>query len=157
MNDAGTTVKVEAGFPIYSKFLDRWFTAETRIREGETRADAIIRLEKELNETADRLRKEVSPHLYEEQYPNKYDGRDRFEHLTSGQLPPIQVEYGPPPVINLESERIQIAIENAANLDELKAVKSLYPAMTVKLMASYNSKIQELGNGPSDSFADGLD
>lgn len=53
---------------------------------------------------------------------------------------------GPPPPleINLQTERIEIAIDNANTPDRLKKVKEMFPVMNNKLIQQYNSKMEIL-------------
>src|ERR1700760_2338424 len=75
------------------------------LEEGDTPEQAWT----ELNRRAQEWHKKEYPHLYPEKetYPKPYDPRDRFDKLTSGQLPPTEVTYGPPPVINIQHERME--------------------------------------------------
>lgn len=50
----------------------------------------------------------------------------------------------PPTEINLNDERISIAIENAKTLEELTAVKNAYPVMKVPLLAALNERIKNI-------------
>lgn len=62
-----------------------------------------------------------------------------------------------PVEINIQNEKVEIAIENAQTLDELKEVKRLYPVMTIVMMKSYNNRMEELANQSPKLFTDGLE
>ena len=57
-------------------------------------------------------------------------------HLISNSQPTPNTE------INLQFERLEIEIENAKSIEELKAIKQANPAMPVKLLSSYLARLQ---------------
>lgn len=122
---------------------------EVILEPGETLEQVLSALNKRLTD----WHKAEYPHLYQEHesmrgvqetYPQPFPDPKRHGHMTSGQLSPQQVTYGPTPEINIQHERIQIGIENAATVEELKAVKVDHPLMPASLMLAYNSKMEEL-------------
>jgi len=130
MSDVGTTVKVEAGYAIYSKFLDRWFTAETRIKQGETRADAVIRLEKELNEIADTIRSQAAPKI------------DDGPNVQTAPFAPTSIPE--PPVINIQDEKMEIEIDNCETVEQLMEWKKKNEVLTGKILSYYVRRLNEL-------------
>lgn len=116
---------------------------EATLKPGET-------LEQALDELDDRLNawhKARYPHLYQEEYPKPYDGRDRFQHMTSGQLPPTQVEFaGALPIISKDNERMEIEIDNCTSEEDLKQWKENNPVIPVPILKHYNQKLKELTN-----------
>lgn len=100
---------------------------EATLKPGET-------MEEGLDELDDRLNA-----WHRKKYPHLYEG----ERMEGGiPLPADYVTYSSVGIVNLQDEKIQIAIENASTMEELKKVKTDYPMMTVKLMALYNEKLK---------------
>lgn len=133
------------GMPNYSN--DRPIIVEADLEPGETKEDAWT----QINQDMIAWHKKEYPHLYQERetYPKPYDGRDRFDHVTSGQLPPTEVTYGPPPVINIQDEKTQpvdvlTAIHNAPTLEELRTFKAMASADKSKDQTLYNTYCQRL-------------
>ncbi len=58
---------------------------------------------------------------------------------TSGQ--------GGPLIIDMNIERLEIAIDNAQSIDDLKFFKEQNPIMPAKLIDHYNKRLKELTNG----------
>lgn len=132
-------------FSMSTTFLDNFFTAEDERLPGESIEDGVLRVRKHLENAVERLKKEhESMRGVQETYPQPFPDPKRHGHMTSGQLPPQQVTYGPTPEINRQHERIQIAIENAKTLDELKATKIAGLAVPASLVNLYNQKLELL-------------
>lgn len=138
---ATKTILVQRKFCIYSMFLDTTLQAEDERLEGETIEDGIIRVHKQLEQTAERLRKEANPHLYQESKPmERVDGGMPFRTHPATTAESL-------PIISKDVEKIEISIDNATTLDELKAVKEMSPVMPHPVLVLYNKKIKELSNG----------
>ena len=120
MNESGCIVTVEMKFSLHTTFLDRIFISQGIIQEGETRMDAILRVNKELEETAARLRKEAGAQV----------------------LSPV---VGPPlsQVIDYKNiELIERAIDDSKTLEDLRNVKNA--ASNAGLISQYMTKLKEL-------------
>lgn len=89
----------------------------------------------QLNAEADKAHRILNPHLYQEE---ERGFGDRQEHLKT------KVEFGAASIINIQHEKIQIAIENAKALEELKDIKTVHPLLPVPLMEMYNRKLKQL-------------
>lgn len=143
------TARAHRKFAIYSGFLDTILEGEEEIMDGETRKDTLKRILKDLEETAAELRKETMPHLH---VPFMQE---------SGYTPPpstiTTTGVGGPLVIDLRKEKIEIAIENASTIDELKEVKTTYPLMPVTVNDIYKRKMEELLSGGPKEFTENLD
>lgn len=149
------TVSCHRKYPITTNFLDTMLEHSVAIEEGETKLDAYRRGLKELDQIAAELRREANP----ESYPAKYDGRDRFHEMTSGQLPPTEVTYanGSLPIISKDKEKIEIAIDNAESVEELKIIKKAYELMPASCLTQYNKRMAELSSGKPTNFTEGLE
>lgn len=128
-----STILVQRKFSIYSSFLDVTLQLEDEIAAGETHQQALLRLHKELEETAAELR--------------------RMAGKTEGggiPLPADYVEVKEVGIINLKDVRLQEEIEDrilaAGSVDELQAIKAKYVVLPAKLISTYNSRIKELSN-----------
>ena len=126
MTDTGKTILVERKFSIYSQFLDTVLQSEGIIQEGETREDALIRVHDELESTADRLRNRINP-------------------SGGTPLPKDYVRFDNIGIISKDDERLEIAIDNAASLEELDKLKADNPLFPARLLESFNKKRDELG------------
>jgi len=122
-------VWAERKFAIYSQYLDTTLGSETEVQEGETRQSAKARLLKELEEDAERLRMEWRGKL--------------------GPLPEEAIKWQPlqqtqPSIIDINDEKIEIAIDNAGSIMELGALKLQFPLMEPKQIDQYNRKLKQL-------------
>lgn len=120
---------------------------EATLKPGYTLEDALD----ELDERLTSWHKKRYPHLYQEPetYPKPYDGKDRFQYVTSGQLPPQQVTFsGGPTVIEYEKEPATdylSLIQSAATPESLKEYKLIagQPG-NEELYKAYNKRVKEL-------------
>jgi hypothetical protein len=88
----------------------------------------------------------------------------RGEIISDAKLPDLkpyrQLDQFPvnttPIEINIQDEKILIAIENADNLDELAEVKVKYPLMKVPMNDAWNKKLDELLANSTKNFVNGL-
>jgi hypothetical protein len=119
------TAKAHRKFAIYSIYLDTWLEGEEEVQEGETRKDTLKRILDELEETAAELRK-AAPKL--DMGPN-----------TQTTPAPHGI-----PTISKDSERLEIAIDNAQTIDDLKLVKESNPVMPFPVLKLYNAKMEQL-------------
>lgn len=123
MGDVGATILVQRKFAIHSQFLDTVLQSEGMIEEGETRQVALLRVHRELEETAVHLRRNA-------------------EHPVYGKYPLTPDECTPekPSIIDKSIERLEIAIDNCQSLEELDQLKKDNPVMTHKLMVQWNTR-----------------
>lgn len=120
-------------FGLHSAFLDSFFTAEDERLPGESIEDGVLRVRKQLEVAVDRLKKETNY------------GIDDGPNIQT--TPNASHTIPEPLVINIQHEKIQIAIENAKTLEELKDVKTVHPLLPVPLMEMYNKRLKDLTNG----------
>lgn len=116
---------------------------EATLKPGATLEDA-------LDELDDRLiawHKKRYPHLY-----SANEGRPTVEELSyvRGLLEPL-------PTISKDFEKLEIAIDNAETVDELKDVKTVYPLMPEIMIDMYNKKMEQLLSGRPANFTENLD
>ena len=124
---------------------------EADVDENDVVADVLDNLRAK----ADEWHKAEHPHLYqEEKYPQPFPDPNRWQHLASGQIPPMEVTFaGPPPVINIQDEKVEgedtlALIQNAPDLDALKAFKLLASSDPTKtLYTAYCERLKQLTNG----------
>jgi len=118
------TAKAHRKFAIYSNFLDVILEGEDEIQDGETRPQVLKRIIKELEETAADLKKEAA--------------------LQVGDGPNIQVASNAPysiPVIDLNDDKIAIAIENAESIADLGVLKL---ELKEKHLPLYKQRLKQL-------------
>jgi hypothetical protein len=131
------TARAHRKFAIYSIYLDTWLEGEEDIPEGETRKQVMKRILSELEETAAELKEEAK---------------------TRTDTPPnVQTTPNAPysiPTISKDAEKLEIAIDNAQSIEELREIKD--ECWKHGLSAYYINKFNELNNGRSTDFAEGL-
>lgn len=107
-----------------------------------------------LEQMADAWHKEAHPHLYQEKDKLKQDEWTR-------EYPPIEhwkiPKDGPLPIISKDKEKIEIAIDNAESVEELKIIKKAYELMPASCLSQYNKRMTELTSGKPKNFTDGLE
>jgi hypothetical protein len=137
VTEAGFIIKVERKFSVYTTFLDTVLTSEGVIREGETRTDAILRIAKELEQTAARLRKEAMPHLHQEDSTERVFGPPlSVNHsAVSEKLKEYVIDYK-------QTEQLEIAIDNATTLEELAQIKE--SCVKAGLVGAYMKKLNQM-------------
>lgn len=136
MTEVGKTILVERKFSIYTTFLDVVLQSEGIIKEGESRKDALLRVHRELEETAAELRLRNNPDSA------WVPGTEFPEHMKT------KIEFGPPPIIDKSFERLEIAIDNATTLEELTSYKES-ASQNKELMSLYMQKLKQLSNANS--------
>ena len=125
------TAKAHRKFAIYSGFLDTILEGEDEIQDGETRSEVLKRILKELEETAAELKKDAESMRGEIIQETIQGARDNF--------PPIGP--GMPHVINIQDEKISIAIENAQSIEQLGLLKS---ELKEKHLPLYKQRLKQL-------------
>jgi len=100
---------------------------------------------------ADAWHKKAHPHLYPDLSGIKQDGNETF--ISKPDLGNVPYSL---PIISKDKEKIEIAIDNADTVDELKDVKTVYPLIPASLINHYNKRMQELTAGRPQNFTDGL-
>lgn len=148
-------IKCHRKYPITTNFLDTMLEHFVDIQEGESKLDAYRRGLKELDQIAAELRKEANPEVY----PQPYNGRDRFHELTSGQLPPAELTFanGSLPIISKDRERMEIDIDNAQTVEDLKKAKGESHILPASLVDHYNKRMAELLSERPKDFVEGLE
>lgn len=122
------TILVQRKYSIYTKFLDTILQSEDEIREGETRDQAMSRVRRELDATADEWRKEavVNDNIREDYEPVRKSA--------------TVIDYK-------KTEELEKAIDNATSLDQLVPLKEAI--WKVGLTNQYMNKVKVLTNGKS--------
>lgn len=129
-------VKAERKFSIYSQFLDTTLTAEEERLPGESIEDGEMRIISALERTADRLRKQANPHLYQEDLKQK--GLEELRpHIPEPNWRQSQV-----PIIDKSTEKLEIQIDNANSLEDLAKIKE--SCGKSGLMSLYMKRLNEL-------------
>jgi hypothetical protein len=131
MNESGCIVTVEMKFRFQTDFLDRIFISQGIIQEGETRMDAILRVNKEIEETAARLRKEAGVSIVSQWGADYNPPQSTLTTSGNGTM-----------VIDLQVEKLEIAIDNATTLEELAPIKEAI--WKAGLSTQYMNKVKEL-------------
>jgi hypothetical protein len=133
-------------FSIGTTFLDNFFTAEDERLPGESIEDGVLRVRKHLINAIERLKQEVDqgfgPAI-------RSDGPSGLKYYT-----PEQVAGATE--INLEHERLSIAIENAETVDDLKSLDIGNKAVPFPVLKAYNKRMVELMAEPEKDFTNGL-
>lgn len=126
-----TTVTYQKSYVI-GPFLQEKIGFEAEINEFDHGKDTGEILD-HLRTLADDWHKKTNPHLYH--------SIDSGPNIQATPNAPTSLS---PYEINIQHERIQIAIENAKTPDELKQVKADHPLMPARLMEYYNTKMAQL-------------
>jgi hypothetical protein len=133
------TARAHRKFAIYSGFLDTILEGEEEILDGETRKDTLKRILKDLEETAAELRKEAASKID--------DG------------PNIQTTPNAPhsiPIISRDFEKLEIAIDNAETVEDLRGLNIGGQAVPHPILKAYNKRMAELMAEPEKDFTNGL-
>lgn len=137
-------MKCHRKYPITTHFLDTMLEHSVVIEEGETKLDAYRRGLKELDQIAAELRKEAN------------SMRGEIIHETLQGVEHHDIRNQPLPIISRDKERIEIAIDNAETIEELKIIKKAYELMPASCLTQYNKKMADLTSGRPQNFTDGL-
>lgn len=150
------TINCHRKYPITTNFLDTMLEHSVVIEEGETKLDAYRRGLKELDQIAAELRKEANPHLYQE---NTFLPFVHTNHAHKDVFLPEVTTYhsGAIPIISKDKEKIEIAIDNAETVEDLRLIKNNYQFLPASLINHYNKRMQELTTGRPQNFTDGLE
>lgn len=126
-------VLAQRKYCIYTSFLDTTLQKEGVPREGETDDDALIRMCKELDAVADKLRPATVEYGFIQQ---------------AGYQPPpsTATSSSPMPIIDRSSkEKLEIAIDNADSIETLGTLKE--EASKHGLVSQYMNRLKQLTNG----------
>jgi len=134
------TISCHRKYPITTNFLDTMLEHSVDIQEGETKLDAYRRGLRELDQIASELRKEANPHLSQENsaVSVQISGYEvpKSKLTTSSSTTPYE--------ININHERMEIAIDNCQSLEQLKAWKSQNQTIPGKILTHYNTRMEIL-------------
>jgi hypothetical protein len=130
-------VRANIRFGLHSSFLDRGFEAEDERLPGESIEDGVLRVEAALTRAEDILRQRTAA---------KIDGAPNVQTTPNA---PYSI-----PTISKDSERAEIAIDNAETLADLQLLKE--EAGKYGLLTQYIKKFNELNNGRPSDFTEGL-
>ena len=134
-------VMFQGKYAVNSKFLDVTIQAEASLEPGETMEEAVTAIK----DRVDRLAKAYNGQLDgQSEFPFTPLGKDDPRWATVSDLP--AGKYPPPTfgVIDLNDEKIEIAIDNAETIESLISIKHSFPVMKTKQMALFNKKMSEL-------------
>jgi hypothetical protein len=121
---------------------------EGTIDEGENPLDGLDRLKRLIDAWYINEYPPTEPISVVSQWDANYKSPPSTLTTTSGSQP---IE------INIQDEKISIAIENADNLDELAEVKVKYPVMKVPINDAWNKKLDELLANSTKNFVNGFE
>jgi hypothetical protein len=131
-SESGCIVTVEMKFRFQTDFLDRVFISQGVIQEGESRMDALLRVNREVEETVERLKKEKG---------------------LTGQVPHQEAPFGmnmmreTSQVIDYKRmDQLEIDINNATTPEELELIVKYAGAFPAKLLSTINAKRQYFKN-----------
>lgn len=118
---------------------------EASLEPGESESEVLAILSKKI----DSWHRQANPHLYQES--------SEFTPIYKGGTIDKPNTNGPIPIISKDKERIEIAIDNAETIDDLRNVKAKYDLMPASLLKSYNKKMAELSSERPKNFTEGLE
>lgn len=118
---------------------------EISLDEGDDSGTALDIAKK----TVEQWHQSANPHLYQERKEWTL-GTDLAPHMKT------EISYGPIPIISKETEKLEIAIDNAETEDQLKKIKEDNPVMPFPILTYYNKRMAELTTGRPQNFTDGL-
>lgn len=134
-----TTVSLSRTIPT-GPYMNDKIGMEASVEDGDTPERVL----NELLLQIDQWHRQANPHLHKE-HESMRGVQTTFEQLKYTPGPTTHLTPSIAPLeINIQHERIQIGIENAAAVEELKAVKADHPLMPASLMNAYNKKMEEL-------------
>lgn len=127
--------------------------ADVIIEEGEDQEECALKALHYLKSITDKFHKEANPHLYPNLAGINQDGNEtiRLHQEVTTAFP------GGIPIISKDKEKIEIAIDNAESVEELKIIKKAYELMPACCLTQYNKKLAELNSGSPKNFTDGLE
>ena len=131
------------GMPNFSN--DRPLVVEADLEEGETMEEAWSKM----NKAATDWHRSEYPHLYQEE-KSWTPGADFPPHMKT------EITFDPLPIISKDKEKIEIAIDNAETVEDLKALKAHYEFLPASLINHYTKRFQELTSGRPIDFTEGL-
>ena len=114
-------------FGLHSNFLDSMLQVEDERLPGESVEDGAIRVYKKLEKAVEKLKSEI-----------QVNGSDLPAHLKT------EITFGPPPVINIQDEKLEIEIDNCGTFEELLQWKQLHDVLPGKIDAYYKKRLKEL-------------
>lgn len=120
------TILVQRKYSIYTKFLDTILQSEDEIREGESRDQAMSRVRRELDATADEWRKEavVNENIREDYEPVRKSA--------------AVIDYK-------KKEALEITLANCTTLEQVRLLKE--DCGKYGLLTEYVIKFNQLNNG----------
>lgn len=120
---------------------------EATLKPGETMEEALDELDERLNA----WHRKRYPHLYQEE-----KGWTPWADFPPHMKTEVTFSNGALPIISRDKEKIEIAIDNAESVEELKIIKKAYELMPASCLIQYNKKMAELTTGRPQNFTDGL-
>ena len=120
-------------FSIGTTFLDNFFTAEDERLPGESIEDGVLRVRRHLVKAVEMLKREI--------------GSTTNSPAPLHEITTQVIDYK-------EKENLEIAIDNATSLSQLAEIKD--KCWGCGLSQQYIMKFNELNNGSSGEFAEGL-
>jgi hypothetical protein len=94
-----------------------------------------------LEAIADAWHKEAHPHLYNDA---PFDKKPTFTTTIGGT--PTEIPYGPPPVIDLNHQRLRDSIDDCQTKEQLIEWKKAHEAIPVPILQHYNERLKQLTN-----------
>lgn len=126
MSDVGLIVAAGRNYAIFSEVMDYKMYRETRILEGETANDATMRLYRDMDALAVKIKVEAEAM--------------RGVHIKNVPC----AESTQPTVIDKKFEQAEIDFDNATTLQELELAKAKYDVLPGKIQRHYVHRLKEL-------------
>lgn len=130
--------KYHEKFCVKSTFLDTALDVEGTLDPGETLPEAVAKARQE-------ILKALSVTI-----------QDRDMRIAGNISHPESIPTHSLPTISKDFEKLEIAIDNAQTVEELKLIKSANRVMPARLNDAWNKKMDELLDAPAN-FTDNLD
>lgn len=125
---------------------------EATLEPGENESDALHALSGRI----EKWHKENAPHLYQDStsLPFVHTNHAHKDIFLSEVTTYHSVTL---PIISKDKEKIEIAIDNAESVEELKIIKKAYELMPASCLTQYNKRMAELSSGKPTNFTEGLE
>ena len=129
------TVSMHRKYSVYTTYLDTMLEHSVEILEGESKLDAYRRGLMELDQIAEELRKEA----HKDDYGISNPPTGEIKYTNESIVPLGSHALG---IIDLSHEKMEIAIDNCKDEQELKAWKENNPIMPAPILKHYNTRME---------------
>lgn len=115
--------------------------ADIVVEEGEDQEACALKALHYLKSIADKFHKEANPYLYQEPVNAVSQWGNQPTPATT------MTTTSAPYEINIQHEKMEIAIDNCTTIEDLKAWKETNPVYPAKISDHYNERLKILNNG----------